>query len=91
MYNPTPEQARKELRRRFRDEVTGEKLRGKKLRQTDGRMSTSPATPLPTAELVEIANWTPPTQAHTSTPVHTTCEDSTWVTDRMSHPLYAGV
>jgi hypothetical protein len=67
--NVTPEMARHELKRRFRDPVTGAKVRGHKLRQTDGRMNRTPAMSLSTADLVEIANPAPaPASVSTPTP-----------------------
>ena len=73
MSEITTEQAAHELKRRGRDTVTGQKLPGKKLRQTDGRMKTTPeAKAAATALLVEIANPAPvnaPEPARMSTPV----------------------
>lgn len=92
--NVTSDQARHELKARFRDPVTGAKVRGHKLRETDRRFARDAAAmALPTKVLVEIANATP---VQVSTPVQTTPAveirvdgESVWHTDRMSHPLYA--
>lgn len=56
--NKTPQEcARHELARRFRDPVTGAKVRGHKLRETDKRFTLRKAyVAMGTKALVELAN-----------------------------------